>query len=434
MEIIFDKTEKTQGLIKISVNKTDFQSGVDQKIKEYSKTAHIKGFRQGKVPTGMIRKMYGKTLTIEEINKLVSERLNGYLREEDTHFLGEPLLVKTEDSVDWENQDKFEFKYEIGFAEPFNVRVDKKAKLEKYFIHVDDKVLDETIENLQRQFGKMETPEISSEKDTLYGEVKSRDKIVQEISIDLRDVEKNLLNKMTGIRIGTEVVIDPKKGFKHESVIKNQLRLNEDEFGKLKKLTFTVKAINHYQLAPVNQELFDNAFGKNIIEDEASFMSRVKEIVSQKYKGDSEQFLDHQIKEKLTESAKIKLPDKFLKNWLLESNENLTPDLLELEYSPYAKELKWSMVRDQIVKDQEIKVEHEDVMDEAKELIKKQFEKSGIGDQMNDQLANKYLQDGNGKNYMKVFNEVQSRKVLDHIKNEVTIKEKTISLDEFRKL
>ncbi|WP_421764476.1 trigger factor [Ekhidna sp.] len=438
MDITFDKTEKTQGVIKISVNRADFQPGVDQKIKEYSKTANIKGFRQGKVPVGMIKKMYGNALIVDEINKLVSEKLNGYLKESDTQFLGEPLPIQKDEEFDWENQDSFEFEYEIGFAEPFEVKADKKVKLEKYFINVDDKVIDETIENLQRQFGEMENPEISSDKDTLYGQVKSKDESIdQEISIDLRDVEKGTLKKLVGIKVGAEVEIDPKKSFKHENVLKNQLKLNDEDYKKLKKLSFELKAVNHHKLAPVNQELFDKTFGKDTIKDEVGFRDRVKEIVSQNYKGESEQFFDHQVREKLSESAKINLPDEFLKKWLVRTNENITPELMELEYDSYAKELKWSLIRNQIVKNQEIKVEHEDVIAEAKELIKKQFAGSGIGNQMDDQLdtfANNYLQGENGENYMKVFNQVQSQKVLDHIKEEVTVKEKTVSLDEFRKL
>ncbi|WP_436517501.1 trigger factor [Ekhidna sp. To15] len=438
MDITFDKTEKTQGVIKISVNRADFQPGVDQKIKEYSKTANIKGFRQGKVPTGMIKKMYGNALIVDEINKLVSEKLNAYLREGETQFLGEPLPAETDQEFNWENQDSFEFKYEIGFAEPFDLKVDKKVKLEKYFINVDEKVIDETIENLQRQFGEMENPEVSSDKDTLYGQVKSKDgEIDQEISIDLRDVEKGTLKKLVGIKNGVEVEIDIKKSFKHENAIKNQLRLNDEEFKKLKKLTFTLKAINHYKLASVNQELFDKTFGQGTIKDEAGFRDRVKEIVSQNYSAESDKFFDHQVREKLTDSAKINLPDEFLKKWLIRTNDNITPELMELEYESYSKELKWSLIRNQLVKSKDIKVEHEDVTNEAKELIKKQFAGSGMGNQMDDQLdtfAQNYLQGENGENYMKVFNQVQSNKVLDHVKNEITVKEKTVSLDEFRKL
>jgi len=438
LEINFDKQQKTQGIIKISVNRTDFQPGVDQKIKEYSKTANIKGFRPGKVPPGMIRKMYGNALIVEEINKLVSEKLNGYLKDSEMQFLGEPLPVEKEETFDWENQEAFEFEYEIGFAEPFELKIDKKLKMDKHSIKIDDQVIDETIENLQRQFGEVENPEVSSEKDTLYGKVTAKDKdFDKEISIDLRDAEKSTLKKLTGIKLGDEVEIDPKKGFKNEAVIKNQLRLDEDEYKKLKKLTFKLDAVNHHKLATIDQEFFDKTFGKDSVKDEAAFRDKVKEIVSQNYKGEEQQFFDHQVREKLIENAKIILPDEFLKKWLGKSNKEITPELLDLEYGSYTKELKWSLIRNEIVKNQEIKVEHEDVVAEAKELIKKQLAGSGIGNQMDDQMdafANNYLQGENGENYMKVFNQVQSTKVLAYINEEITIKEKEVSLDDFRKL
>lgn len=438
MEINFDKQQKTQGVIKISVNRTDFQPGVDQKIKEYSKTANIKGFRPGKVPPGMIKKMYGNSLIVEEINKLVSEKLSNYLKEADTQFLGEPLPVEKDEAFDWENQKDFEFEYEIGFSEPFELKIDKKVKMDKNSIKIDKQVLDETIENLQRQFGEVENPEVSSDKDTLYGKVTTKDGgIDKEISLDLRDAEKATLKKLVGIKIGDEVEIEPKKGFKNEAVLKNQLKIEEDEFKKLKKLSFKLQAVNHHKLAPVDQELFDKTFGKDNVKDEAGFRDKVKEAVAQNYKGEEEQFFNQQVREKLIENAKINLPEEFLKKWLSKTNEDITPELLDLEFGSYAKELKWSLIRNEIVKNQDIKVEHEDVTAEAKELIKQQLAGSGIGNQMDDQMdafANNYLQGENGENYMKVFNQVQSTKVLDYIKSEITVKEKEVSLDEFRKL
>lgn len=438
MEISFDKKQKTQGVIKISVNKADFQPGVDRKIKEYSKTASIKGFRPGKVPEGMIRKMYGSALIVDEINKLVSDKLNSYLRESEIQFLGEPLPVPVNESIDWENQQNFDFEYAMGFAEPFEVKVDKKVKMDKHIIKVDETVIEETIENLQRQFGEIEHPEVVSERDTLYGILDNKEKSLgNEISIDLRDLEKSALKKFIGARVDQEIELDGIKAFKHEGVLKNQLRMDDEEFKKLKKLKFHIKTINHYQLAPINQELFDKTFGKDSVKDETEFREKVKEIVSKNYEGEAAHFFNHQIREKLIENSKINLPDEFLKKWMKESNEEVTSELIDLEYTSYSKELKWSLIRNQLVKNKEIKVEHEEVVNEAKELIKRQFDGSGIGGQLNSQLdifASNYLQGENGENYMKVFNQVQTSKVLQFIKDEITVKEKTVSLDEFRKL
>ncbi len=438
MEINFDKQQKTQGVIKISVNRSDFQPRVDQKIKEYSKTANIKGFRPGKVPQGMIRKMYGSALIVEEINKLVSEKLNNYLKESDTQFLGEPLPIQKDESFDWDNQEDFEFEYEIGFAEPFDLKIDKKIKMDKNSIKIDDQVVDETIENLQRQFGEVQNPEIVSEKDTVYGKVYAKDGIDnKDFSVDLRDAEKATLKKFVGLKIGEELDIDPKKGFKNEAIVKNQLRLDDEEFKKLKKIKLKVEAVDHHRLAPIDQELFDKTFGEGTIKNESEFRDRVKEIVAKNYQDEEEKFFNHQLREKLIENAKINLPDEFLKKWLQKSTDGITSELLELEYTSYANDLKWSLISNLIMKNQAIRVEHEDVIAEAKVLIKKQLAGSGIGNQMDDQMdafANNYLQGENGENYMKVFNQVQSNKVLGYIKEQITVKDKEVTLDDFRKL
>ncbi len=438
MEISFDKTHKTQGVIKISVNKVDFQPGVNQKIMEYSKTANIKGFRPGKVPPAMIRKMYGQALIVEEINKLVSNKLNGYLKDSDTQFLGEPLPVQKDETYDWENAEDFDFEYNIGFAEDFSLKVDKGVTLDRSRIKVDDQVINETIINLRRKFGEVENPEVVSEEDTLYGNLTSKDgDITHEISIDLRDAEKAFAKKANGAKIGDELDVDPKKSFKHEGVIKNQIQVDENAFRKLKKLKFEIKSINHYKLVPIDQDLFDKALGKEAVRDESDFRDRLKEIVAKNYEREEEQFFNHQVKEKLIENARISIPEEFLKEWLIKTNENMTKELVELEFASYAKELKWSLIRNLLIKEQELKVEHEDVINEAKELIKKQFAGSGMGDQFNDQLdtfANNYLQGENGENYMKVFNQVQNNKVLEYIKEQISIRNKEVTLDEFRKL
>ncbi len=437
MEISFDKIDKTQGVIKISVNKVDYQPCVDQKIKEYSKKANIKGFRLGKVPHGMIRKMCGTALIVEEINKLVSEKLTSYLREGETQFLGEPIPEKTNESYDWDNQEAFEFNYQVGYAQPFELKIDKKLRMDKYSIKIDDSVIDETIENLRRQFGEIEHRDISEEKDTLYGDLKTSDSMInQEISIDLRDIEKSSLKKFIGLGLESEFQLDARKSFKNESVLRNQLRVNDEDFKKLRKITFKIKGISHYKLLPIDQALFDKSFGEGNVKNEDEFRVKVKDAVSKNYTSESEQFFDQQIIKKISEKARIKLPDNFLKKWLINSNDSLNGELLDFEYGTYAKELRWSLIRNKILKDQGLKVEHEDVLNEAKDLIKKQFSRSGIpevNDQL-DQFANNYLHADNGENYMKVFNQVQSIKVLNYIKSEATIRGKEISLNAFRKL
>ncbi|MEM0938758.1 MAG: trigger factor [Bacteroidota bacterium] len=438
MEINFDKQQKNLGVIKISVNKTDFQPRVDQKIKEYSKTANFKGFRPGKVPPGLIRKMYGNALIVEEINRLVSEKLDTYLKNSDLQFLGEPIPIQKDKSFDWENEEPFEFEYEVGFAEPFKIVLDKKFKIYKYSVKINDEVINDTVENLQRQFGEVEQTDIANEKDTLTGQVTSKDRVIKEsLNIDLRNAKKATLEKLIGIRIGEEVQINLKKGFKNEIVIKNQLKFDEEEFKKLEKIKFKVEVINHYKLAPIDQNLFDKTFGKDRVKDESSFREKLKATVTENYSNEEEQFFNHQIREKLIKNSKISIPDDFLKKWLEKSSNVTTPEFLDSRYNLYAKDLKWSLIQDLIIKNKEIKIEHNDIVSEARILIKKQLVNLNIENQENDQIdayANSYLQDENSENYIKVFNQVRSNKVFNFIKGEISIKEREVSLDEFRKL
>ena len=440
MEITLDKIDKTTGLIKVKLNEADYQPGVNEKIKDYSKKANLKGFRPGKVPTGLIKQMYGKSIKVEEINKLVSDKLNSYLRESDLQFLGEPMPNEADfETIDFDTQKDFEFSYNVGWAEDFDLPIDSKVKIDKHSIKIDDKVIDETIENLQRQFGETETAEVTEASDMAYGPIKSKDgEIDKEISIDLKDCEKAAAKKLTGVKVDEEVELDPKKLYTDSHKLHHQLGISHDEFDALKgKLTFTVKGISRQKLAEVNQELFDKTFGEGNVKDEKEFRAKVAESVEGNFKNEEERYFEFQLREKLVDQAKINTPDEFLKDWLVKTNDQITPEVLQNEYQTYVKELKWSLIRNKIVKDQDFKVENEEVIEEAKELIRQQFGQAGLMGQMEDKLdmfAQNYLQAENGDNYMKVYNQVQNKKVFSFIKDNISIKEKKVTMDEFRKL
>ena len=347
MEITLDKTDKNEGLIKVSLKEADYQPAVDQKVKEYRKKANIKGFRPGKVPEGMIRSMYGKSLVVEEINQLVGQKLSGYIKESEMQFLGEPMPNREKaDSIDWETQKDFDFEYNIGFASDFDLKIDRKLKTERYKIKIDESVLKETIENLQRQFGEPKMAEIVEEKDFVYGPVVSADESInKELKIDMRELEKGAWKKFRGCKTDDKLSIDAKKIYKSPNLLKHQLGLTDEEYKKIKgKLTITIQGIERITEAPVDQTLFDKTFGEGSVDSLDVFNEKVKEAVSKNYASEESQFFNFKLREQLIEKAKIVLPDNFLKNWLKEVNEEMTDEILEKEYSTYAKELRWSLL------------------------------------------------------------------------------------------
>ena len=438
LEINFDKIENSEALIKISLKDVDYQPQVTEKIKDFSKKANIKGFRPGKVPFGIIKKMYGPQITAEEITKIVGDSLNNYLKESDLQFLGEPIALDPEQPIDWVNQKKFDFTFNVGYAQDFDLKIDKNLKIEHQKIKIDERVMEETLANLRQQFGEVVKADTVSQGDTLYGILSVKDKLEdKEVTFELKEIHKNLSKKLIGSEVGSIIEVDNKRSFNNENYFSHITKLTDKEIKSVKgKFKFTIKGISHNLPATINQELFDRTFGKGNVKTEEEFYSKIKDTISKNYKAEAVKLFHHKIREKIIGKTKITLPNKFLKNWLLRTNKNVNPEILEKEYDHYQRELKWSLVRNKIAKDQTIKIENDEILNEAKLIMAQQF--GGIaaleqlGDQM-DTMAENYLKAENGDNYMKVFNEIQNKKVFSFIENEVTTKEKMVSLDDFRK-
>ncbi|GMQ27196.1 trigger factor [Algoriphagus sp. oki45] len=439
MEITLDKHSANQASIKITLNEADYQPKVDAKLKDYAKKASIRGFRPGKAPISMVKNMYGVSLLVDEINNILGESLNNYLKEQTFRILGEPLPVeKADDSIDWKTQKDFDFEYKIGFVEGVNLSLDKKTKATKFEIKVDDKLVNETIDNLKSQYGESTNPETSEAGDSIYGDLKAVEgDFTKSISLPTSKISKKLAGKFIGIGKDTEVSFDAKEVKKDEWT--EAFGLTEEELEQAKGgFTFAVKNINRTQTAELNQEFFDKIFGPDQVKSEEEFTTKVKETLQGSYDKESKVFTEEELKKVLVEKAKIELPDAFLKEWLLKANEGkVTEADVEKEYPIYAQQLTWSLISNQIAKDNGIQAEHEDVIEKTKEMIREQFASSGLGSQLEasmDMFVDNYLKGNEGQNYMNMLTSVQNDKVLAFVQEQIDMKEKSISIDEFKEL
>ena len=439
MEITLNKKSSTEATIKITLKEADYQPKVEEKVKDFSKKANIKGFRQGKVPASVIKRMYGKTILVDEINHILTHSINDYIKENKINVLGDPLpdLEKT-GSIDWDNQKDFDFEYNIGMVEEIPYDISKKQKVTEYQIKVDDDTLNDTLENIKNQFGKMTNPDESAEGDILFGTVANEAlEIDEKTTIDLKNLKKKDLKKFVGLKKDDKVSFDLKKTFE-DNEIQHMLNRTEEEIKDVKgNFEFTLINVNRREAAELNQDLFDQVFGKDAVKSEKEFMDKIKETVEGNYKRETEQYLLNSIKDHMVDKTKIDLPDEFLKEWLLVTNKELTQEQIDNEYPLYAKDLKWSLISNKIAEDHEIKVENDDVREKAKELIRQQLASTGMGSQLEDNLdvfADNYLSAEEGKNYMQVFNTVRAERILEKIKSEITITSKKVSLDEFQKV
>lgn len=442
MDITLNKKDNTNASIKIILNEADYQPNVEQKIKEYRKNANIKGFRPGKVPASYIKKLYGKSVLVEEINSLLSKSLTDYIKENNLKILGEPLPNQEDAAkIDWDNQKDFEFEYTLGLVEEFEIPLNDKFKVEKHTIEVTDKVMKETMDNLTKQHGDTESVEESKAEDTLEGKLSTADGEVQEkVVLPIEDAEKKAQKQFVGAKKGDEIKFDIEKTFKSAEAKSRLLGQNEtDADAASGEYILTVSDIKRTKPAEINQELFDKVFGKDAVKTREEFDKKIKETIAENYDRETENLLNRDLVDKLVEKTKFDLPDEFLKNWLLLSNEGkITQEQIDKEYDLYTKDLRWNLIKNKIAEanQDDIKVEHTDVMDYTKKMIAEQFGAYGMADQLGenmDSFAQNYLQGENGENYRKVYEEMLNKRVLDFIKEKVSIKEKKVDLDGFKK-
>ncbi len=439
MEITLDKHSANQASIKIKLNEADYQPKVDAKIKDYAKKAAIKGFRPGKAPISMVKGIYGVSILVDEINALLGESLNGYLKEQTFRILGEPLPVEKEDnSIDWKTQKEFDFDYKIGFIESVEVPLDNTVKGTKYSIQVDDKLVSETIENLKSQNGNSTNPEVSEAGDNIYGDLKATEgEFTKTLSLPTSKISKKLAAKFTGVSKDAVVEFAAKEVKKDEW--SEAFALTEEEIAALPTaFTFEVKNINRTENAELNQEFFDKIFGPDTVKSEEEFTTKVKETLQESYTRESKVFTEEELKKVLVEKVNLDLPEAFLKEWLLKANEGkVTEADVENEYPIYAKQLTWSLISNEIAKANNIQAEHADVVEKTKEMIREQFASSGLGSQLEasmDMFVDNYLKGNEGQNYMNMMTSVQNEKVLALVQEKIDLTEKAITIDEFKEL
>ncbi|MEM9389486.1 MAG: trigger factor [Bacteroidota bacterium] len=441
MDITLDKKTSTEALIKVKLKENDYQPNVEEKVKEYAKKANIKGFRPGKVPASLIKKMYGKSIVAEEINSILSKSLSDYIKEQNIQLIGEPLPDQEKaNQIDWEAQKEFEFDYDIGMIPEFTYDVSNKQKVKSYKIELDKKTEQETLDNIKKQFGTVTNPETAQEGDAFYGEIKENDgDLHNQGVIQFDDVAKKEQKNFLALKPGDSLELDIKKAFKDEQTVSHVLNVGLEKANEVQgKYTFILKNINHTEPAELNQELFDKVFGKDVVKSEADFLAKVKGTVEDNYSRETDYFLDKTIKDHLVDKTKIEIPNEFLKKWLLISNEGkVTVEDIEKEFDEYVKSLKWDLIKNKIATDAEIKVENDEVVDKAKSLILQQLGGPGAAEQLKDHLddfADNYLKAENGQNYIKLYGEVRDQRILKHLKENISITEKKVSLDEFKKL
>ncbi|WP_285008855.1 trigger factor [Pedobacter faecalis] len=447
MNITQEKIDDLNAVVKIKIAPEDYTEKVDKAIKEQAKKANLPGFRKGMVPASHIKRMYGKSILVEEINTLLSDTINKHLTDNKVEILGQPLpKMDDEREFKWDYTDEFEFDYELGLAPSIDISVSSKNQFKKYNVKADQETLDARIKNIRRSYGKMTNPEISAEGDVLYSELTqlSPDGSVFEGginhtgSIRLDQVtDKKILKSLVGLKKDDVVELDVQKAFNNDEVIIAKLLNISEEDAKEVKSNFrvTVKNVNRLEEADLNQEFFDKLFGEGTVTDEAGFTAKITEEIESMFAQDADRKLQNDMYNQLMESVNIELPDAFLRKWLKATNEKLTDEELEEGYNDFAKNLKWTLIENKIIKDNEIEIKYEDVFALAKQRLDAQFRMYSPSPLPEDQLAQytaNFLKEKDNAN--RIFDEVKALKVFEYIKSVATLNEEEITYNKFTEL
>ena len=436
MDITRENIDALNAVVKVDIIADDYQSKVDKILVDYRKKADIPGFRKGHVPMGMIKKQYGKSVMIDEVNKLLQDELNKYLTEEKIEILGNPI-PRIQENFSWDTK-SFSFEFELGLVPQFEVNLNSKKKITQYVINADKSLIDKEVENLQSRYGKMSSVDVIDEKTNVTGTFVNEEKEIEKKStINLSDIKgKTNLKKFIGGKVGDVIELKTKGLFSEDSKLMAALGLSSDETKGLNiKVLFTIEETTEIELADLDQELFDKLFTDGSVKSVTELRNKIKEDAEKQFQQQADQQLLNSVTEFLIDNTSFELPSEFLQKWLATAGEKqLTPEQAAEEYSKSEKGLRYQLIQEKILKDNDIKLDYEELKEYAKGFIRTQMAQFGNmnpEDSELDDIANRIL--ANQDEARKLQDQLLSQKLMTFYKEKMTFKTKKVSYEGFIK-
>lgn len=436
MNITKEQIDALNAVVKVAITKEDYQDKVQAILNDYRKQANIPGFRKGHVPMGLIKKQYGKAVLVDEVNKLIQDNLNKYLTEEKLDVLGNPL-PKQQDDFNWDAEN-LDFEFELGLAPEFEAPIKTKKAITQYRIVADKKMIDEQVERIGKQYGKLISKTEVSKKDEVTGVfANEEEEINNKTTIELSNVKaKKALDDLVGKKVGDVVTLKTKGLFKEDYQLSSALGLAADKSADLNtEVTFTIEEINEREPAEMNQELFDKLFGEEKITSEKELREKIKEDTEKQFEQQADQKLLNDITENFIENVKFDLPTEFLKKWIQMTGEKpLTEEEAAAEFEKSEKGLRYQLIEGKIIQENNLQVEFDELKEFAKGFIKSQMAQYG---QLNpaeeelDNIAGRIM--SNQDEVKRLSEQLMSQKLLTLYKEKANLKVKELSYDDFIK-
>ena len=448
MNITFENPEKVSGLMTITVEEADYQNDVKKQLNEYRKKANIPGFRPGQAPIGLIKRQIGAQVKVDAINRLVGEKLYEYVKENKINMLGEPMPHLGEEPVDLDQPAPYTLKFDIAVAPEIDITLSKRNKIAYYNIKVDDKMIDQQIDAYASRGGSYEKVDSYEDNDMLKGDLRelNEDGTTKEGGIEVSeavllpsyikvDEQKALFQ---GCKVGDIITFNPKKAYPESPIeISSLLKIQKEEVENVNAdFSYQITEISRYKKHDVNQELFDQVFGKDAVKDEKEFRSKIVDQLKEQLDANAEyRFLADvraYVEKKL---GKVQYADELMKRIMLANNKDKDQKYVDDNYESSIKELTWHLAKNKLLEQTGVKIEDADVKEVAKEMTKMQFAQYGmnnIPDEYLEQYAEEMLK--KPEQVDQLVNQAADRKLMKALKDVVALDEKEISFEDFSKL
>lgn len=447
MNITRENSDDLNALLKVQIEKADYEEKVEKVLRDYRRKAAVKGFRPGMVPMGLIKKMYGKAVKLEEINKIVSENISRYLKDENLDILGDPLSKEDENELsDFETKEEFTFSFELGLAPVFDIKLSKKNKVTNYSIIIDDKMKNDYLQNYTRRYGEFIKADKSEEKDILKGKIEAVDEkgnpatdgfSAEETTLSVELIKDKKIKKLFIGRSENDTIgFDLRKAFPNDNEIAGLLKIkNEEAVSATGNYRFTINEISRFAPAEMGQELFDRIYGPGTVNSEEEFMGKIEEEIEANLKHETEFKLAADIKKLAIEKCGFDLPEEFLKKWLLRVNEKTTEEQINTEFNSFREDLKWQLIRNKTAKQNNVKITEEELLAEAEKITRYQFMQYGLYYATDEQMVN-YAKEmlKREEEAKRIADRILEDKVISILKEMVKTEEKKVQADEFNKL
>lgn len=441
--------DQLNALITVKIEENDYAAKVKKSLNKLSKEVQMKGFRKGMVPIGLVKKMYGNQVLAEELDKVLQDELYSYLTENKIDFLGRPLPSnKEQEELDINQQKDYTFEFQLGLSPEFEIGGIDKTEYPSYKIVVGDESVDDEVNQLRKRFGKLSQVEKVSEDDVLkvkLTEVDGAGNAIEEGVVNETSIQVNMITdkaaqkELKKLKLKGDMILDVMKAFdkEPEQIAKHILNIDELRLSTIStKFKLEIQEISHMEPAEIDQEFFDKVFGPDEVKSEDDMRQKIKTLLQESFGQTADTQLKKDLRKGVLDSTEMPLPDEFLKKFIEANNEKpLEPDSIEKGYLTFSNDLRWSLVRNKLAKENDLKVESEELESHAMNDVRQRMRYYGYGEMPEDQLKGIVANSLKEKEYRdQIFSFILDEKVFGVIQEKATLKDQDISLEDFNKL